>query len=151
VYVKTNIVRGAHPELSSSFLGVGLKFVTPGFEPNVCFVRDGDRSDGQDLTIALCLSSDSGIGNLGFFESEDSLPLAAVLKACTFDLEGFMDGAEDTVEGAFLEALNHALNVLGSIVFFRDDGAVVAEFTFGRHKLTFLFDEEATAKYFQTS
>lgn len=145
--MKTIITNEGERALSSSFDGVKLKFVAKGFEPVVRVIHEGDKSNSASLTLCIFLSYGRANGEFREFEANNSLPLAAILKRCLFDLEDFT-GNGNTTRGAFHEALNYALNTLGSLHFYLEDDAVVAKFTFYNHYIYFVLNEEDTAFLF---
>ena len=125
---------------------VKRKHVIVGREPRMAVEYDTEMSDGERLTLYITLTYGEGDGQFQYFAASSRLPLAAVLRRCLFDLEGFM-GAENKTHSAFREALLYSLNTLGSLEFFIQHGEVVAKFTFFNHDIYFVLDRE-NAKFF---
>ena len=147
--MKTLITKSEQREtVKCTFEGLKLKHISEGGEPEVMVVEDGDKSNGDEITICLFLQGKSDNDEFEI-EGQQTIPLSVVLKHCLFDVECFMTGSDNTPHSAFDAALDYALNALGAIRFTMEGGLPKATFEFGNHYVHFYFGAEDARNFFE--
>ncbi len=135
--------------------------VTTTFENGLAFVeRNGgnalllvvDEGNSDEFHIAVYITTMLDLG--AYFAITDELPLVGLLELCDIDLLSFARGDFShlgKLSAIFIQGLDEALNTVGQLRVFLQDGRVYAELTVGDHRCTCNFGDEWQRYFTQSS